>query len=767
MRKYGFAALVCGCALALQLLLGPLASASPAPSNQTINTLWQFNLAGGLKQTETFSTSIAIKGLWGPIPQDDPGLSYLLKVHDPGKDDGSAPMVSGKPVVLPGWQRQGGPVRVEVHCPTVEQLGVLRAKTQKTRYFFRPTKRFINFRLVRRDDFYQNDFEQKISFKADNKTGIATWTPVRHVHKNGRVRSMAPVVIEVTVTYQGMHGLEVDGNPKANWEKKTHVKRRVGWLVLPVCGNTYGDHMASCPAAAGPTAKWQNRAMGDLSLAVPDTWTQRLAPDKVQGSWEYDDADPPSAALLLLRDKPDQLLAHMKLDEEKQLTLNGLAVKMYHGRVEVKKAESRLYVLAERDAAGKPVLLAAISADWDRYGPLLEACMNSLQKGDAANMPEASPDPPGPEGGPLEYSAQAVSSKPPEDQAPVIMAADQPDTDKDAKDSGGPKEPVKLSYEDQKALAKKLFTKLTQTPTHEYGTFEKLYQEVMQRCPDTIQAETSYWRLSNLYVMGYEPPKLNEAVELLEQFLKRYPKSDGAPQVKERLVSLYERTEKWCKAAGLYGEMFPVEPERPDPEAVPYYVSYADALDKCGKPGQARAWYALAVKGAKDKQSFIYKVAKESLDRLDGQSGGAQGGQPEAAGLKVRLDRKRRYADFAGRGESVGANGSADTRFIMLINAPGTTITALSLSSLEDQKVLWDTTAGNQTWLLIMARKNKVLNQADGSIKLTLPEGEQKYDLWVQDNNSIAGGKTKFQLRITFDQGESLECQVSDPAAAD
>jgi hypothetical protein len=562
------------------------AQAVDGPVNQTINTIWQFNLGGDKKQTETFTASIAIKGLWGPIPQDEPGVRYLLKVYNPDKDDGMISPVPGNYVVLSGWQRQGGPVTVQVHCPSVEQLGILRAKTPNTRYFFRPTKRFVNFRIVRRDEFNQSDFEQKIQLKVDHQKGSATWIPARHLDRNGRVRSMAPVVIEVSVTYQGMYGLEVDGNPKAGWEKKTHVKRKVGWLVLPICGNTYGDHMASCPAGAGAIANWKSRTLGELSLAVPDNWRQRLSPDKTQGSWDYDSANPPSASLLLIRENPDKLFTHMKISQEKKLSLNGMAAKMYHGRVEVKKSESRVYVLDEKDAKGRPVVLAAISSDWRRYGPLLEACMNSLQKGDTAKTPDASPDPPGPQGGPLEYTAQAVDTKPQGNQNKVVIIKGQPGKGKKKQDQQG-----------------------------------------------------------------------------------------------------------------------------------------------LGRSSQA-----------------------------------AKGGRQESKPLEVHLMRKRGFADFTGRGEKPGANGSADVRLVMHVDAPGETITSVSISTMADQKVVWDTTPGNQTWLLVMTHKNKVLNQKDGNLRHTLPKGRQKYDVWVQDNNSIAAEKARFKLTVVLESGRKLECEVSDPA---
>ena len=41
--------------------------------------------------------------------------------------------------------------------------------------------------------------------------------------------------------------------------------------------------------------------------------------------------------------------------------------------------------------------------------------------------------------------------------------------------------------------------------------------------PQTERAEIAYWRLSNLLLLGYEPPRRKEAIALLEQFWPATP----------------------------------------------------------------------------------------------------------------------------------------------------------------------------------------------------------------------------------------------------
>lgn len=175
----------------------------------------------------------------------------------------------------------------------------------------------------------------------------------------------------------------------------------------------------------------------------------------------------------------------------------------------------------------------------------------------------------------------------------------------------------KLSIEQQEALALKIFQELGKTPEEKLDVFNQSYREVIEKCPETERAEISYWRLSNLLIMGYDPPRRKEAIELLEQFLVRYPASEGVRHVKSRLLRLYEDTGDYCKATKIYQEIIPNIPDPPDRKGLSYWVLYAEALEKCGQKEKARKWYKKVLKAAKDPESMSAMIAKDGLSRLD------------------------------------------------------------------------------------------------------------------------------------------------------
>ena len=176
--------------------------------------------------------------------------------------------------------------------------------------------------------------------------------------------------------------------------------------------------------------------------------------------------------------------------------------------------------------------------------------------------------------------------------------------------------------QDPNALAKSLFDQIRQADTYDLATIERLYLEVMEKCPETEQAQESYWRMSNLYLQAYDAPKYPEARALLERFLARYPDSEGVPLIKRRLVFVYEEMKDWPKAVELYGELF----AGPDvaPEVLEEYgFSYAQALKNVGRTADAKVWYKRFLDAMKGQDDFRSRVAEADLKELEGAGGEA------------------------------------------------------------------------------------------------------------------------------------------------
>ena len=86
--------------------------------------------------------------------------------------------------------------------------------------------------------------------------------------------------------------------------------------------------------------------------------------------------------------------------------------------------------------------------------------------------------------------------------------------------------------------------RLALSQTADAETKEKLYLRLIEECPHTEDAEEAHWTLSNLYLDGFGEPREDDARNILERFLARYPSSLWAPHAESRLLWLRGEEEK-------------------------------------------------------------------------------------------------------------------------------------------------------------------------------------------------------------------------------
>ncbi|SMD02298.1 hypothetical protein SAMN02746065_12211 [Desulfocicer vacuolatum DSM 3385] len=123
---------------------------------------------------------------------------------------------------------------------------------------------------------------------------------------------------------------------------------------------------------------------------------------------------------------------------------------------------------------------------------------------------------------------------------------------------------------------------------------------------------------------------------------------------------------------------------------------------------------------------------------------------------RIKLKKVKGFGDFVGRNERFQGDGSPDSQLRLEIEAPDKTIASLVVRQAGTPNAIWDTIPENRVWLVAVTKKNKPINLTDGSLGYTLGKKEEKLDLWLQDNHTIAAGKEQLELVIRFDNNESL-----------
>jgi len=177
-----------------------------------------------------------------------------------------------------------------------------------------------------------------------------------------------------------------------------------------------------------------------------------------------------------------------------------------------------------------------------------------------------------------------------------------------------------LTHEQQQLRAEELFEQIRQTDNYDYEQIERLYLQLLRECPDSDKAEESYFRLSNLYRMGMDPPEYGKLRVLLEEYLERFPDSDMAPEMRERLLRTYESSGQWQQVVEIYDQLIPALPEDHQ-----YYLvkllDYANALEGNGNREKAFTYYQQVASiaggekaGNYDMSDFWLRVAQNRID---------------------------------------------------------------------------------------------------------------------------------------------------------
>lgn len=165
-----------------------------------------------------------------------------------------------------------------------------------------------------------------------------------------------------------------------------------------------------------------------------------------------------------------------------------------------------------------------------------------------------------------------------------------------------------LTLEEQQTRAAELFQEIREADTYDYERIEQLYLQLLRECPDTEQAEESYFRLSNLYRVGMDPPEYLKLMTLLEAYIDRYPDTEMAPEMRLRLRRAYEDTGQWPQVVELYdAEASALTEENP------YYLvtmlDYAKALEGSGIRDKALEVYRQVEMIASGEQAGNYDMS--------------------------------------------------------------------------------------------------------------------------------------------------------------
>jgi tetratricopeptide (TPR) repeat protein len=204
--------------------------------------------------------------------------------------------------------------------------------------------------------------------------------------------------------------------------------------------------------------------------------------------------------------------------------------------------------------------------------------------------------------------------------APVSGSETQSGEDSDSTSSYSPSPSgvyqvsASLGKEEQLKLAVELYKEMMELEKWELDRFIELHKQVIERCPLTDQAEESCWRLSNLYMLGQDPPDFDNVIAVLEHLLKQYPETELLPDAKNRLMMAYQRTGRMNELVGLYEELFTRDPEPEDDQTfMVRALEFGNALTAVGRGADAALWYQKVIERDNNRNSLEARAARARL----------------------------------------------------------------------------------------------------------------------------------------------------------
>ena len=111
--------------------------------------------------------------------------------------------------------------------------------------------------------------------------------------------------------------------------------------------------------------------------------------------------------------------------------------------------------------------------------------------------------------------------------------------------------------------------------------------------------------------------------------------------------------------------------------------------------------------------------------------------------------------DLVNLSEAAGPDGQPDAVFGLEVRRPGR-VRSLELRNTDGLYSVWDTVPGNGHVLLGVAEADRpgvLVNRPDGSVDIEVG-GSRSLLLYAADNSSIRGGRTHYQLSLTFADGQ-------------
>jgi hypothetical protein len=329
-------------------------------------------------QTRAIPVTISAEGFWGPLPKDSRVLQHYQNAHPVRAELGAAKgRDGGRYIFVSAYQKPAAPVSLQVHLPQPDEMGLVQSGGGVERKYSRINSARVEFDIKEYSVKPPAGIQKLIAFKLDPVSGKASWTPTV-VEADGKTQILAPVVVDVLVTFEATSGVLMNGVSLPGFDKQSKFTRRIARLVLPVCGMELNRRLVRCPGPADPAITWQAKRVGPLGIAIPSHWAERYEAGGKSAFWSLGGTQPPEAGIFVGLDKSEPgFIKDLEEVRKDLVSISGYLADSYSGWSPGKKARAN-FVVFRNQFNGLVLTAGMVSTSWEQYQSILEAIRGSL-----------------------------------------------------------------------------------------------------------------------------------------------------------------------------------------------------------------------------------------------------------------------------------------------------------------------------------------------------------------------------------------------------
>lgn len=160
----------------------------------------------------------------------------------------------------------------------------------------------------------------------------------------------------------------------------------------------------------------------------------------------------------------------------------------------------------------------------------------------------------------------------------------------------------KLPVEQQKEKANEEFAKVleivekVENRSDAVPEMEKRYTNIIENYPDAPLAQEIHWRLVELYLRDYNPPRIEDAKAVFSRFKERYPQSPLKTAIEDTMTRFFAAKGMWNEILELHDYRIRKFVETGSIDSPLFLFMYAEALRNLGNKEEAIKGYNWVIK---------------------------------------------------------------------------------------------------------------------------------------------------------------------------